>query len=248
MSLENKEALKNLGLSDQEVGIYLALLRLGGSRASLVAKDLGMKRTTVYPILKQLARKGFLKVYFRQNTRFYYAVKPQAVSALFQKKIHAFENIIPRLQSLEQKNTEAAGLRFIETLDELKHFYRNVLEEYKNKSYCIIGSATAWEGLDPVFFIQYRKDRAAHNIKTRLILTKESEGINPTDPGLLRDVRFTPDTYVFKSTIDIYDDQILVVSPELRSLAVVIHVPVMTDVFKSVFEMLWNFLGDFSTV
>ncbi len=56
----------------------------------------------------------------------------------------------------------------------------------------------------------------------------------------LRTVKYLPQKYVFKSTLDIFDDQVLVVSPELTSLAVVISVPVMMDVFKNVFEMMWD--------
>ncbi len=75
-------------------------------------------------------------------------------------------------------------------------------------------------------------------------MSGESETINPTDPALLREWRYAPAKYNFKSTIDMYDDKILVVSPHLSSLAVVIAVPAMVDVFKSVFEMLWDFLGE----
>ncbi|PLX27027.1 hypothetical protein C0581_03815 [Candidatus Parcubacteria bacterium] len=54
-TVNNLATLKNLGLSDIEAGVYLSLLKLGGSQASKIAKDVGIKRTTVYPILKKLA-------------------------------------------------------------------------------------------------------------------------------------------------------------------------------------------------
>lgn len=240
--METKATLKNLGLNDQEISIYLCLLRLGGSKASAVARELGIKRTTSYPLLKQLASKGFVNLYFRNNTRFYYAARPSKVSAIFQKKLDAFEKLIPHLEMMETAQMQTTGLRFIETLDELKEFYRGILVEYKNKEYKIISSAVGWESLDPDFFIQYRKDRGKQNIRTKLILSGESKTINPTDPILLREWRYAPSKYDFKSTIDIYDDKILVVSPHLSSLAVVIAIPAMVDVFKSVFEMLWDFL------
>ena len=49
-----------------------------------------------------------------------------------------------------------------------------------------------------------------------------------------------PERFKFKSTIDIYADKVLIVSPELSSLAVVIAIPAMVDVFKSAFEMIWE--------
>ena len=242
--MENLNILKELGLDDQEANVYLALLKMGGSQASVIAKEIGIKRTTIYPVLQGLAAKGMANVYFRKNRHFYYAQKPNRVVGLFKKKIESFESIIPMLESIEKKQVMISGLRFIETVEELKQFYNGILDDYKNKEYRIIGNALAWEGLEPEYFVHFRKQRAEYKIKTKLLLTSASVELNPLEKSLLRDWKYLPDKYQFKSTIDIFDDKILIVSPELSSLAVVIAVPAMTDVFKSVFEMLWDMLPD----
>ncbi|MBI2436475.1 MAG: helix-turn-helix domain-containing protein [Candidatus Magasanikbacteria bacterium] len=241
--MNNVSTLKNLGLSDQEALIYLELLKLGGTQASKLAKSMGIKRTTVYPILKKLADSGFVTVYFRKNRRYYYAQKPQRVASLFGKKLDSFYAMIPLLESLEKKDVQMSGLRFIETLDELKQFYTGVLDEYRDKQYCIIGSAQGWEDLDMEWFRQFRYDRGRNNIKTKLLLTEDSREINPVEEKLLRDFRYVPSQYQFRSTIDIFEDQILVVSPELSSLAIVIQIPAMYDIFKAMFDMLWDTVG-----
>lgn len=239
---ESLNALKNLGLSEQESNIYLALVKLGGTQASKVAKEVGMKRTTVYAILKSLAEKGFVNVYFRKNRRFYYAEKPHKVARLFANKLETFESLIPALESMEKKQAQAIGLRFIETLEELKQFYNGILEDYKNKEYYVISSGEQWEGLDPQWFVQFRKERGKRNIKTKLILSPQFKTKNPTDPKLLRAWKFVPGKYAFKSTIDIYKDKILIISPQISSLAVVVAIPAMVDVFRSIFELLWDLL------
>ena len=241
--MDNLVTLKSLGLSDIEANIYMALLKLGGSQASKVAKDVGIKRTTVYPILKKLAEGGFVTVYFKKNRRYYYAQKPQRVASLFGKKLDSFYAMIPMLEQLEKKEVQMTGLRFIETLDELKQFYTGVLDEYKDKEYHIIGSTVGWEDLDNEWFQQYRHDRERNNIQTKLLLTAESQKANPKDGDLLRDVRFLPPEYTFRSTIDIFEDKILIISPELTSLAIVIQVPAMHDIFGAMFDMLWNMIG-----
>lgn len=235
-----EKVLQGLGVSEDQSAVYTALLKLGGSRASAVAKEVGMKRTTIYPILQSLASTGLVNVYFRKNRRFYYAEKPTNVAQLYHKKVEAFEQMIPTLASIERKQAQAFGLRFIETKDELKNFYRTILDEYRGKTYRIISSARGWEKVDPDFFIQFRKDRAQAGIRTRLLLSADSVAINPTDPALLRDYRYLPADHAFNSTIDIFDDKILIVSPELSSLAVVIAIPAMVDVFRSVFDTLWE--------
>jgi sugar-specific transcriptional regulator TrmB len=238
--MDNLEIIKSLGLSDQEAEIYLALLKLGGSRASLVAKEVGMKRTTIYAILKSLAQKGLVTVFFRKNQRFYYAKKPHQVAKVFQGKINQFEEIIPVLESLEKKQTQAMGLRFIETVAELEDFYNDILEEYKNKEYCAIGNAGAWQGVSPEFFIEYRKRRGQANIKTRLMISAHQSEFSPSDKSMLRKVKVLPEKYIFKSTIDIFKDKILIVSPDMAALAVVIAIPAMVDVFQSMFDIMWE--------
>ncbi len=234
------DTLKDLGLPEQDAHIYLSLLRIGGSTASGVAKAAGVKRTTVYAILHSLAQKGFVAMYYKKSRQLYYAEKPERIKRHFEKKLENFESLIPALEALDKTKIQMTGLRFIETIDELKRFYGDILEEYRNKEYYAIGSAGAWEGLEPEFFVKYRKDRAKAGIHTKILLSNFKPEANPSDPKLLREVKFLPKKYKFKSTIDIFKDTILIVSPELTSLAVVIRVPAMVDVFKAMFEMLWE--------
>ena len=73
-------------------------------------------------------------------------------------------------------------------------------------------------------------------------LSHDSLKNNDADKSLLREVKFLPEKYKFKSTIDIFKDKVLIISPEISSLAVVLEVPAMVDVFKSVFEITWDTL------
>lgn len=245
--MQINETLKGLGLSDQEANVYLGLLKVGGGQASKVAKEVGLKRTTVYPILKALAERGFVNVYFRKSTRFYYAEKPHKIAGLFTNKLKAFEQMIPSLETIEKKQAQQFGLRFIETVDELKRFYNGMLDEYehrKRKEYYVISGGTEWEALDPEWFMRFRKDRARRAIRTRLILSPQFRAQNPTDPKLFRTWKFVEEKYAFKSSMDIFYDKVLIISPQLSSLAVVIAIPAMVDVFHAMFEMLWSLLPE----
>lgn len=235
------DTLLDLGLSEIEAKLYLSLLSLGGSRASAVARSTGIKRTTVYAILKNLANKGFVAMYLRGSTQLYYAERPDRIRNVLNKRMSAFTDLIPQLEALAKKEGAIAGLRSIESLSELKHFYENILSDYARQSYCIIGNRFSWQDLDRDFFIRFRRLRAQAHIKTRLLLTHNSKSEDALDNlSLKREVRYLPKKYTFNSTIDIYHDKILIVSPELSALAVVIEVPPMTDVFKTVFELLWD--------
>lgn len=240
MTLEKR--LESLGLTSQEATIYLTLLQSGELPASQVANQVGLQRTTAYAILKGLVQRGFVLAYLKTGRQVFIAEKPQNLVGHFEQKLKNFTDGIPLFASLEKKQIKTTGVRFIETTTELKRFYGVILREYRGRSYVAMGNTQAWEGLDAEFFTQYRKDRAAVGIHTRLLLSGDSRAVNREERDLGREVKFLPKKYQFKSTIDIFDDKILIVSPEQTSIAVVIAVPAMIDIFKSTFELIWDLI------
>jgi len=242
--MNHEQTLQELGLTRTEAAAYLALIQLGGSQASAVAKHLGIKRTTIYDVLSSLTKKGFAAVYFRQNKRIYHPQKPQRVADHFEKKLEAFTNIISDLASIEKQQAHAVGLRVIQSKAELQQFYLDIIEEYPGKSYDIIGSTTGWTGaLGEAFVERFRRERAKAKIHTRLLLSFDTLP-HTTAPDLLRDWRLLPKHYRFESTIDIFPEQVLIISPHFSALAVVIDSPIMVDIFHSIFEIIWSFADE----
>jgi sugar-specific transcriptional regulator TrmB len=108
-------------------GTYLALLKIGGGNAIALSKEVGVKRTTIYPILKSLHEKGFASTYFHKSKRLYRAEKPDKVAGQYEKRLESFEAIIPELKTIEKQTVSTVGLRFIETKQELERFYTGIL-------------------------------------------------------------------------------------------------------------------------
>lgn len=242
---QNIDTLKSLGLSDQEIVVYTALLKLGGADATLLAKQAGLKRTTAYPILDRLIKQSIVIAYEQGAKKFYSPIAPSKLGALFEEKVQNFFKIVPVLEKMKSENTHRYGIRLIQTKKDLRHFYNNILDEYKNGEYLVIGSATTWLSADPEFMHDFRKRRAMNNTKVRLLLTSDSEKAEgQKDSTLLREYKYLPDNHAFKSTIDIYKDKIIILGPTVDALAVVIEIPPMVDVFKSTFEVLWGFLPE----
>ncbi len=237
-----QQKLEEMGLSPHESAIYLALLSHGELPASAVAKEVSLQRTTTYAILKSMASKGYVTTTLKRRHQLFRAEPPRVLANTYEERLRSFTEGVPLLESLEKKQIQSAGVRFIETPKELKRFYQTVLREYRNKSYTIIGNAGVWQSIDDEFFIQFRKDRATANIHTKILLTADSVDASPTDVTLLRETKFLPEKYTFASTIDIFDDKILIVNPSQTALAVVIAVPTMVDVFRTLFQALWDIL------
>ena len=240
---EKTELLRNLGLSNPEIVAYTGLLRLGVTGASELAKEIGVKRTTIYPILENLKEKELVNSYKKGSKTFFDPLSPNKLIPHFEHKLESLTKMIPYLESMQNSSEKPYGVRFIQTKREFESFYNNILSEYRDKSYYIIGNTNAFIGLDTDFVIDFRKKRAQRNIRTKLILSHDSKSsVGQDDPSLLREFKYLSEKYSFKSTIDIYDDKILIIGPDVKAMAVVIAVPPMVDVFRSVFEVIWESL------
>ena len=228
-------------MSDPEILVYSGLLKMGVVGAAELATEVGLKRTTVYPILENLMEKGLASSYRKNSKTYFNPLTPSKLVSFYENKLESLVGLVPYLEKLQMAPSKPYGVRFIETKRELEAFYGEILEEYKDRGYYIIGNANAFINLDPDFILNFRKKRATKNIKTKLLLSADSKlAAGQDDSSLLREFKYLPEKYQFKSTIDIYDDKILIIGPEVKSLAVVIAVPPMVDVFRSVFEVLWE--------
>ena len=160
---------------------------------------------------------------------------------MYEHRLESLTNLVPVLEKLQGTQAKAYGVRFIQTKREFKSFYNEILDDYRDRSYYIIGNANAFINLDPDFILEFRKKRALRNIRTKLLLSHDSKlATGQDDPSLIREFKYLPEKYQFKSTIDIYDDKLLIIGPEVKALAVVIAIPPMVDVFRSIFEVLWE--------
>lgn len=238
--MKDIQSLVDIGFSEPEARMYLALYKLGGATAAHAAKEAGIQRTAAYATLRLLTARGAVQVYFKKKTRFYHPQKPEKISRLVASKLEAFNALIPSFLSLSREQAQVMGLRFIETREELRGFYEDILLSEADRTYRVIGNTIHWFNIDPEFFTEYRVRRAKKKIKTRLLLTADSRDVDPQQKELLRDVRYLPEGHPFKSTMNIFHDQAIIISPEMSSLAVVIKVPAMIDIFQSLFEIIWE--------
>jgi HTH-type transcriptional regulator, sugar sensing transcriptional regulator len=56
-----KSGLKLIGLTDLEADVYLKLIKMKEARISQLAKETGVTRTQLYPLLEKLTEKGVVE-------------------------------------------------------------------------------------------------------------------------------------------------------------------------------------------
>lgn len=103
-----KEELKALGITDGEIEVYTALLTLGPSTNSPIARIARLQSSTVYYCLNSLIEKGFVSFISRGNRRYFSALEPSMLPHILDQ----------RMQSL--KETRDAIVRIIPDLERKK--------------------------------------------------------------------------------------------------------------------------------
>ena len=111
------KVLENIGLTEGEIKVYLALIKLGPSTSGPITDSSGVSRSKVYNILERLMQKALVSFIIKQKTRYYQAEDPTKIRSYLNKKQHEFElqkaevdKLIPELQlqkQLEKTKSEA---------------------------------------------------------------------------------------------------------------------------------------------
>ena len=70
MTTVRNESLRQLDLSDRQITIYQALLRLGPTSIRDIAAESGVNRGSTYETLKQLVTKGIVSYFQRARDAF----------------------------------------------------------------------------------------------------------------------------------------------------------------------------------
>ncbi len=85
--------LQELGLSRNEVKVYLAALTIGSSSANTIAKHAGLLRTSTYEILKSLVDKGIVSYVLKGRVKYFEAASPDRLLKMAEERKHRLQEI-----------------------------------------------------------------------------------------------------------------------------------------------------------
>jgi HTH-type transcriptional regulator, sugar sensing transcriptional regulator len=247
----NIEPLRELGLTEGEIKVYIALVKLGETTSGPIVDESGVSVSKVYTILDRLAKKGLVSHIMKQKTKHFKPADPNRLLVYLQEKEaslkeqeHALKEMIPILE-LQQKTaitSETAqvydGLRGIQTARE-----RTLKIMNKGDQMWVIGIArTPYEGSMNPYFKEYHKRRYKKGIKCRYLYNdyaKEPYGeTSSTYP--LSEVRYMKPGLITHSWMEIYADTVTIGINEGKSFSIVIQNQEVADSFKIYAEMLWG--------
>ena len=227
--------LEQLGLDKKEERVYRALLRLTDSPAGEIAKIAGLKRTSVYHILENLAEKGLLSAYTHRGVKRYAAESPAKLKSYFEEKMILAERLAQVLGREIGKSAKKVNIRFFESQSGLRNISAEALEA-KSKRILTIGSSR-----DLLKFLGGKHGFGERRRKRGIFMRSlRFHGDEPSTNSKLHQVKYLPKEFDFPGYIQIYDDKVSVFLFDGNGSGFSVSSPAFSNMAKSIFETLWK--------
>lgn len=237
------EILKRIGMIDNEIKIYLFLLKTGPSLASDIAKATKLHRTHVYDLIESLIKKSIVSHVIRENRKYFQAASPEQLNYLLKEKQEQIEKDKEKLTILiRELNTIStiAKPKLLVSVYEGKKGFKALLEDIlrRKQDYLVLGYNPKADEHLKYFLPGFYRRRIKLGIKRRAIIDPVFQG-SWVQKQKLQQIRFFK--YEFPTGIIIYGDRVvLTIIQETGQVAIVIENQRMANNFKKLFESIWK--------
>lgn len=244
--MEIKNVLQQFGLIGKKADVYLAALELGSASVIDIAKKAGIKRTTCYDILLDLANEGLISETAKGKKRLFVGEDPEKIQRNLKNKEKLFSEILPQLQSVYNVRGSKPKIRFYEGKEGLKEVYEDTLKN--NKEILGFYSDDIMKVLGMEWSMEYLKKRKKNQIWAR--------GIAPDTEFIKKDfvskdleqLRMTKiidaKKYPFSIEINIYGHQKVALMSAKEEIGLIIEGAEIHSTMKLIFELVWDLLPE----
>lgn len=247
--------LQNLGLSDNEVKVYLYLLTHGESIASVIGKRLEIKRATVYPILESLEKQELISTFEKNGTMHFDAVEPDDIVYVCEQRVSQMQRLKEKAEGLHKEfrqlreqgkmpKLEIRGkIKYYEGMDAVTDLINETLDEKHHEQLCF-GLNTYHTELSGNDWQQYTKKRVKKGMRVRSIQPDKTEAIayKARDKDELRETRLVPKSdFPGDSEINIIGDMIAMFTMKGQvPMGMKLYNKDLSQALRSIFELAWE--------
>jgi sugar-specific transcriptional regulator TrmB len=231
--------LKELGLTDNEVHIYLLLLKRGALNPSEISENLGLHRGYVYDALERMHEKEIVNRVLRNNKKFFQASSPKSIIELLKFRLENFQKIVPSLMSLAETTKERTNIEVHKGKRVCRTLVKDIISTLKkNEEACLIGVDQNFliNELEPVYLKQYLSKIRSEGIKERIIIkrgAKKLAGKNVYYREINKEKIGNSVQITYKNKVALF------MGCEPHQL-IIIEDKELADTYKKQFELLWE--------
>lgn len=235
--------LKNYGLNEKEISVYLATLELGEATGFQIYKKTALKKPTVYYVLDELQKRGLINQTKKVKKRFFVAEDPEKIKNDLVEKLKIFDELLPELRSIYNSKVNKPKLRFYEGREGIKEVYKDTLR-YKGEILAF-ASESLLRVIGKEFSDEYVEKRVKNEISVRAIMPSSDllhKSYTQKNLAQLRVAKLIDEKkYNFPVEINIYANKVALMSFR-DELGLIIESDEISKMIKMMFEYFWRTL------
>jgi sugar-specific transcriptional regulator TrmB len=239
-SLIMREIIKKLGLTTNEVEVYLTLLRHGEISAYKLASKSGLHRQVCYDALERLLEKGFVSYIIKDNKKYFKPIEPKKIYDYIEEKKEEFSLILPKLEEIYNFEEEETKVEVIKGKLVLRIIYNDIIKVITKTKQGLLAM-----GVDEEKFLEYDKiaikqyiSKIKHlKIKEKL-LSKESS--KEFFAGPQSEYRLLPDHLFNPNPTHIYGDKVAIILWGEPMHGIIMESKQVADAYRKYFQILWE--------
>ena len=239
--------LKDIGLSDKEAAVYLALLSFDKALVSDISEKAKIKRPTTYVILETLAKKGLVSESNIGKKTYYIAEPPEKLGLFVERQIHMLEEnkksldiIVPQLKSIQREQGEKPAVQFFDgkegVLSSNEDIFAKKIED--EPVYIIYSRDLVKDVFSEKEADAMRNKRISMGIKSKALYNSK-EGEKPSDETGDR-IKLDENKYPITSDITVYGDKVNIALFGKRVSEISIKSKEFADTIKSLIKYIFD--------
>ena len=231
-----EETLKSLGLEEQQIKVYLALLDYGEASATQLSERTGLGRVHMYQITDKLIHKGVVSSILKEGVKYFSAADPATFLKDLEQKKEDLKEILPELQRRQKKKesfeTKVEVLRGKEGINTV---LKMILAE--RKDYVMLGGGEQCCGKEFELIMSiFVKRGEKEKLKGRLLEREEAKFF----VGKHEEYRFIPKELLSSTTLTTWGNKVATFVWTKPYYAIVIENEEVAKSNLATFDYLWK--------
>jgi sugar-specific transcriptional regulator TrmB len=244
MSKNIKSLLKQLGFSDREQLVFIALSQMGEARAQDIAHKTYLPRTTVASILDRLKEKGFVIINKVKGKFVYWIEDPFLLVEQERVRLAVAEQLAGQLQDIYHSAEKKPTADIYDTPDRIAQLFTRVIKETEKRGEVLAFESPSKKHYDAVLsdalFDVMAKEKVKKGIRTRILIPSGQEsGMSKKKLSYNVEARILPEGVLMETSFWVLQKSV-VLFYGAHTFAVEVRHKQTRESMRSLFEYFWK--------
>lgn len=236
------EELEEIGFTENEIQIYVVLLKLGTSTPAKIAEKTGFSRSYVYDALQRLLEKEMVNSVYIKNKKHFQATNPKQISELIKVKLNKIKSTIPKLLEFIKPTKEEIHVELHKGKYVYKVLLRDITSILKRKGEVLIYGIDddVLIELDPYYLTHlkiYFSALKKKGIREKVIVKENARTLKEAKTT---EYKFLPKEVIGNTAFEVYNNKVAIFLWGIPNYLILIENKEVANSYRKQFNTLWK--------